>query len=228
MDWTEGPGVGWMAARYSRRRQQRHAAEGASGMMVDVAQITGDRWASLVLRSIFTGLRRFDEIHRDTAMATNILSERLSWLTAQGVIRVHELGGRRFEYRLTEKGLELYPILIAFRDWAMAAGYNDGLTIDRIDNARGYEPGNCRWATYSQQNRNYSRNRPIQFRGELVLIGDLAERHGMPADIVKNRVRRYGWTIEEALTIPVMRKGQRRAIKFAVHKANIDAMEKAA
>lgn len=117
---------------------------------------------------------------------------------------------------------------IAFRDWAMAAGYNDGLTIDRIDNARGYEPGNCRWATYSQQNRNYSRNRPIQFRGELVLIGDLAERHGMPADIVKNRVRRYGWTIEEALTIPVMRKGQRRVITFAVHKANIDAMEKAA
>lgn len=117
VDWTEGPGVGWMAARYSRRRQQRHAAESASGMMVDVAQITGDRWASLVLRSIFTGLRRFDEIHRDTAMATNILSERLSWLTAQGVIRVHELGGRRFEYRLTEKGVDYYPVLLMLMRW---------------------------------------------------------------------------------------------------------------
>jgi len=117
VDWTEGPGVGWMSARYSRRRQQRHAAEAASGLMVDVAQITGDRWASLILRSIFTGLRRFDEIHRDTAMATNILSERLSWLTAQGVIRAHELPGRRSEYRLTEKGIDYYPVLLMLLQW---------------------------------------------------------------------------------------------------------------
>ena len=117
VDWTEGPGVGWMAARYSRRRQQRHATAGASSLMVDVAQITGDRWASLVLRSIFTGLRRFDEIHRDTAMATNILSERLSWLTGQGIIRAHEIGGRRFEYRLTEKGIDYYPVLLMLLQW---------------------------------------------------------------------------------------------------------------
>lgn len=117
VDWTEGPGVGWMAARYSRRRQQRHAAEGASNLMVEVAQITGDRWASLVLRSIFTGIRRFDEIQRDTVMATNILSERLSWLTAQGVIRAHDLGGRRSEYRLTEKGVDYYPVLLMLLQW---------------------------------------------------------------------------------------------------------------
>ena len=117
VDWTEGPGVGWMSARYSRRRQQRHAAELSSGLMVDVAQITGDRWASLILRSIFTGLRRFDEIHRDTAMATNILSERLSWLTAQGVIRAHDLPGRRSEYRLTEKGIDYYPVLLMLLQW---------------------------------------------------------------------------------------------------------------
>jgi DNA-binding HxlR family transcriptional regulator len=106
-----------MSARYSRRRQQRHAAELSSGLMVDVAQITGDRWASLILRSIFTGLRRFDEIHRDTAMATNILSERLSWLTAQGVIRAHDLPGRRSEYRLTEKGIDYYPVLLMLLQW---------------------------------------------------------------------------------------------------------------
>ncbi|WP_296598535.1 helix-turn-helix domain-containing protein [Phenylobacterium sp.] len=117
VDWAEGPGVGWMAARYSRRRQQRHAATNAQGLMVDVAQITGDRWASLVLRSIFTGLRRFDEIQRDTAIASNILSERLSWLTAQGVIRTHDLDGRRFEYRLTEKGIDYYPVLLMLLRW---------------------------------------------------------------------------------------------------------------
>jgi DNA-binding HxlR family transcriptional regulator len=117
VDWTEGPGVGWMAARYSRRRQQRHAADASSSLMVDVAQITGDRWASLALRSIFTGLRRFDEIHRDTAMATNILSERLSWLISRGVIRAHDLGGRRSEYRLTEKGIDYYPVLLMLLQW---------------------------------------------------------------------------------------------------------------
>jgi DNA-binding HxlR family transcriptional regulator len=117
VDWTEGPGVGWMAARYSRRRQQRNAVDDTSSLMVDVAQITGDRWASLVLRSIFTGLRRFDEIHRDTAIATNILSERLSWLTARGVIRAHDLGGRRSEYRLTEKGIDYYPVLLMLLRW---------------------------------------------------------------------------------------------------------------
>jgi DNA-binding HxlR family transcriptional regulator len=122
VDWTEGPGVGWMSVRYSRRRQQRSAAadrETGAALMDEVAQITGDRWASLVLRSIFTGIRRFDEIRRDTAMATNILSERLTWLAARGVIRLHEYSAlpRRFEYRLTEKGLDYYPVLVMLLQW---------------------------------------------------------------------------------------------------------------
>lgn len=122
VDWSEGPGVGWMPAHYSRRRQQRQSAAerlGAGGLMVEAAQITGDRWASLVLRSIFTGLRRFDEIHRDTAMATNILSERLSWLVEKGVIQARDYGAgvRRFEYRLTAKGIDYYPVLLMLMLW---------------------------------------------------------------------------------------------------------------
>ena len=119
--WTEGPGVGWMAVRYSRRRQQRDSAErpDQTSLMDEVAQITGDRWASLALRSIFTGLRKFDEIRRDTAMATNILSERLSWLVERGVIKLHEYSAmpRRFEYRLTEKGIDYYPVLLMLLQW---------------------------------------------------------------------------------------------------------------
>ncbi len=120
--WTEGPGVGWMAPIYSRRRQQRDSASekyGKTSLFDEAAQIMGDRWASLILRSIFTGERRFDEILKDTAIATNILSERLSWLTSIKVIRQHQYNESpaRHEYRLTQKGIDYYPVLLMLLQW---------------------------------------------------------------------------------------------------------------
>jgi len=92
----------------------------------------------------------------------------------------------------------------AFRDWSVANGYTDSLTIDRYpDNSGNYEPGNCRWATYAEQSRNHSRNRPIEFRGRTVLICDLAAEVGLPQDILKNRILRYGWDVERAVSEPV-------------------------
>ena len=92
----------------------------------------------------------------------------------------------------------------AFRNWALATGYTDNLTIDRYPDNRGnYEPGNCRWATYAEQSRNYSRNRSIDFRGRTVLICDLATEVGLPQDVLKNRILRYGWDVERAVSEPV-------------------------
>lgn len=122
VDWKEGPGVGWMAAIYSRRRRQRETATSRvaeAGLLDQVAQITGDRWASLVLRSIFTGLRKFDEICDDTAIATNILSERLSWLCMIGMLEMRQYSDQpaRFEYRLTDMAIDYYPILLMLLEW---------------------------------------------------------------------------------------------------------------
>lgn len=122
MAWSEGPGLGWMTPTYSRRRRHRDTAtnrEADSILLDHVAQITGDRWASLVLRSIFTGLRKFDEICEDTAIATNILSERLNWLCQIGMLEMHPYSTRpnRYEYRLTEKAIDYYPILLMLLQW---------------------------------------------------------------------------------------------------------------
>ena len=119
VDWQEGPGVGWMAALYSRRRQLRESSYNGSRLFDQAAQLTGDRWASLIMRSIFTGIRTFDEIRADTAIATNILSERLSWLIGIGVIRQHQYasGPVRHEYRLSRKGVAYYPALLMLMRW---------------------------------------------------------------------------------------------------------------
>lgn len=118
VEWEEGPGVGWMKPVYSRRRQQRQSSETATSLMQESAQIMGDRWASLIMRSIFTGINRFEAIRADSGIATNILAERLNWLKSIGVIRTELAdGGRRHEYRLTRKGVEYYPVLLMLLKW---------------------------------------------------------------------------------------------------------------
>ncbi len=99
----------------------------------------------------------------------------------------------------------------AFRDWALANGYRDDLTIDRFpDNAGNYEPGNCRWATYSEQNRNQSRNRSVFYQGESWFIGDLAKAHGLPDHVLRGRVHVYGWPIDRALSTPIAYRSARK------------------
>ncbi len=119
--WEEGPGVGLMAPIYSRRRQRRDADQPAreSLLFTEAAELMGDRWAGLILRSIFTHLRKFDEILKDTAIASNILSDRLGWLVETGILtpRMYQTNPERFEYLLTEKGLDYYPVLVMLQKW---------------------------------------------------------------------------------------------------------------
>lgn len=77
----------------------------------------------------------------------------------------------------------------SFRDWAYAAGFRDGLTIDRIDGNKGYSPENCRWATTAQQNRNYSRNHMITYNGETKCLSDWADQFGIKRGTVLFRIQ---------------------------------------
>ena len=83
--------------------------------------ILGERATFLVLREAFNGVRRFDDMQRRTAMPRQVLSQRLGRLVDEGLLRkvpYQESGQRRrTEYRLTEKGLDLYPVLLALMAW---------------------------------------------------------------------------------------------------------------
>jgi hypothetical protein len=74
-------------------------------------------------------------------------------------------------------------------------------TLDRIDNARGYEPGNVRWATRLQQMRNTRVNRWLELNGERLTIQDWARRIGASHATIHTRLQR-GWPLDKALTLP--------------------------
>lgn len=96
----------------------------------------------------------------------------------------------------------------AFYRWAVDTGYSDGLTIDRIDNSRGYSPENCRWATTAQQNRNYSRNHLVSYNGETKCLADWAEETGIKAATLLFRIK-SGKTLDE-----VFDKRDRRSLRW--------------
>jgi DNA-binding HxlR family transcriptional regulator len=83
--------------------------------------IMGERPTFLVLREAFNGVRRFDDMQRRTGMPRQVLSDRLTRLVTEGLLRkvpYQESGQRsRDEYRLTDKGLDLYPVLVALMEW---------------------------------------------------------------------------------------------------------------
>ena len=97
----------------------------------------------------------------------------------------------------------------AFYDWAMANGYKDSLTIDRIHNDGNYCPENCRWATVKEQASNRRSNILVTHNGKTQTMKEWANEVGIPYKVVWARVQKLGWSAERALTDPV-KKGKRK------------------
>jgi DNA-binding HxlR family transcriptional regulator len=90
--------------------------------------VVGDRWSLLIIRDAFDGTRRFNDFRRGLKVAKNILSERLKMLVEEGILSLEPASdGSPFqEYVLTRKGRELFPIVVAFRQWGEAHLYRKG------------------------------------------------------------------------------------------------------
>ena len=80
-----------------------------------------------------------------------------------------------------------------------------GHTLDRINNERGYEPGNCRWATMAQQNVNRSSAVTLTHAGKSQCVADWARELGVTANLLRQRIY-LGWSVERALTTPVKQR----------------------
>jgi DNA-binding HxlR family transcriptional regulator len=90
-------------------------------------ELVGERWTLLILRDAFLGIRRFGEFQESLGVARNVLAARLERLVDEGVMerRRYQERPERFEYRLTEKGIALWPVLIALTQWGDAYTTDD-------------------------------------------------------------------------------------------------------
>lgn len=87
-----------------------------------------------------------------------------------------------------------------FKEWALKNGYQEGLSIDRINNSIGYTPSNCRWVPVKEQNRNKTSNRLITANGKTQILADWCRELGLGSKLVSSRLSR-GWSGLEALEL---------------------------
>lgn len=91
----------------------------------------------------------------------------------------------------------------AFAEWAKNNGYEDGLSIERIDVNGNYCPKNCTWIPLKQQARNKRTTHWVTYNGKKMSLVELCEKTGMPYKLIHERVTHYKWPIEKALSTPL-------------------------
>ena len=94
-------------------------------------EVVGEWWSMLIMRDVFLGVTRFDDFQERLGISRNILSQRLNRLVEAGVlVKVpYSEHPPRFDYRLTDKGRDLWPVLTAMRQWGDKYEAPDGLPL---------------------------------------------------------------------------------------------------
>jgi DNA-binding HxlR family transcriptional regulator len=97
----------------------RHDYPGQVCSIAKSLEVVGERWSLLIVRDVMNGNRRFDELQGSLGVARNVLSARLQRLVDEDILerRPYQTNPERFEYFLTEKGLDLWPALVALLGW---------------------------------------------------------------------------------------------------------------
>ena len=118
--------------------------DGAAGAQCSIAgalSALGDSWSFLVLRELFFGVRRFNDIQRDLNISRSVLTDRLARLVSIGVVRTEpyqEPGDRvRSQYRLTRKGVALLPAIVALKEWGDTYVYDGEPPVTLYERATG-------------------------------------------------------------------------------------------
>ncbi|UAB78207.1 helix-turn-helix transcriptional regulator [Erythrobacter sp. SCSIO 43205] len=102
-------------------------------------EVMGERWSFMILRASFNGLHHFEEFLSELGIARNILSNRLAKLVEHGILKREPCADdrRKVEYRLTEKGFDLLPAMIALRQWGQKYSVEpvneDPVLVDETD-----------------------------------------------------------------------------------------------
>lgn len=98
---------------------KRVSFDGMSCSIARSLETIGEWWTPLIVREVFFGRRRFDEIQGDLGISRNILTDRLTTLVDDGVLERRNIAqtGTRWEYHLTDKGKDLFPVLVALMQW---------------------------------------------------------------------------------------------------------------
>lgn len=104
-------------------------------------------------------------------------------------------GGRGI--KICDEWLESFA---TFAVWSVLNGYEQGLSIDRIDNDGDYSPENCRWVTQKIQGNNQRTNRLITYNGKTQTMAEWADEIDINYACLESRINRLGWSIEKALT----------------------------
>jgi len=97
----------------------KNTYDGQNCSIAGSLELIGERWTLLLIREAFLGTRRFDDFQRNLGVARNVLQTRLERLVDEGVLRRERYQERpeRFEYRLTRKGVDLWPVIVALLKW---------------------------------------------------------------------------------------------------------------